>query len=113
MGLNDIKLSPSVVTALYKSVLVQDPATGQMLRIETIEERVSEEDPGPPPPPGKKAKKDEAVTAAKNEDQIIEISHITITTEEEDPIDLPPGKKPKVLSTQKTVVKSLGGNQKN
>lgn len=111
MGLNDIKLSPSVVTALYKSVLVQDPVTGQTLRIETIEERVAEELPEPPPPPGKKSKKDEP--PAKQEDQLIEMSHITIEVEEEDPLDLPPGKKPKKLSTKKTVLKSLGGNQKN
>src|SRR4029079_6954802 len=88
---------PSVVTALYKSVLVQDPVTDQAT----------------PTPPGKKSKKDETVTAAKKEDPIIEISHIMIETEEEDPLELPPGKKPKILATRETILKSLGGNQKN
>jgi len=113
MGLNDIKLSPSVVTALYKSVLVQDTATtNETERIERVEKIVSKPAPEPTPP-GKKAKKDGTVTAEKKEDQIVEVSHITITTEEEDPLDLPAGKKPRVLATNETVLKSLGGNQKN
>lgn len=114
MGLNDIKLSPSVVTALYKSVLVQDSASADhTLRKETIEERISVQVPEPPLPTKNKSKKEETVTSVKKEDQIIEITSINMEVAEEDPSELPPGKKPKIISTRKTILKSLGGNLKN
>jgi hypothetical protein len=114
MGLNDIKLSPSVVTALYKSVLVQDSsATDQTVRIETIEERITEQVPEPPPPPGRKPKKTETDATAKKEDPIIGKISITIEEEEEDPSELSPGNKPGKIKTKETILKSLGGNQKN
>jgi len=109
MGLNDIKLSPSVVTALYKSVLVQDSTVSVK---EMIEERISQEPPDPTPS-GKKTKKDEVVSAIKNDDRLIEKISIMIEEEEEDPSGLPPGKKSKKIKTKETILKSLGGNQKN
>jgi len=109
MGLNDIKLSPSVVTALYKSVLVQDSTLSVK---EMIEERISQEPPDLTPS-GKKTKKDEVVSAIKNDDRLIEKISIMIEEEEEDPSGLPPGKKTKKIKTKETILKSLGGNQKN
>ena len=109
MGLNDIKLSPSVVTALYKSVLVQDSTVSVK---EMIEERISQEPPDLTPS-GKKTKKDEVVSAIKNDDRLIEKISIMIEEEEEDPSGLPPGKKSKKIKTKETILKSLGGNQKN
>jgi len=109
MGLNDIKLSPSVVTALYKSVLVQDSTLSVK---EMIEERISQEPPDLTPS-GKKTKKDEVVSAIKNDDRLIEKISIMIEEEEEDPSGLPPGKKSKKIKTKETILKSLGGNQKN
>lgn len=114
MGLNDIKLSPSVVTALYKSVLVQDSVTtGQTVTSVTIIDIVAENAPEPPPPSGKKSKKDEKGKSSMYEGQITEITSITIETHEENPSELPTGKKPKRISTSETILKSLGGNQKN
>jgi hypothetical protein len=83
MSLNDIKLSPSVVSALYKSVLVQDPTMDKPIMIEAIKITVSEDAPEPPPPAGKKNKK------------------------------IAPSTKEITEEPNETIFQSLGGNQQN
>lgn len=66
MGLNDIKLSPTLAAALYGNSLVEDPSqkvsvtTVPELPVKAIEEVIPEEAPVPPPPPGKKTKAKDA-----------------------------------------------------
>lgn len=88
MGLNDIKLSPSVVSALYKTVLVQDPANNQT-----------------DSPPFEKE-----IIAASME-PILVTEHVTITVEEDDPYESLPSSSLKKKTER--VSRSLGGNSKN
>lgn len=67
MGLNDIKLSPTLAAALYGNSLVEDPSNKKSLAIptpeitvETIVEAIAEEAPLPPPSPAKKTKTKDA-----------------------------------------------------
>src|SRR3982751_5090898 len=110
MGLNDIKLSPSVVIALYKSVLVQDTVEGEATKKETKKERISEEEP--PAPSGRKAIANETVSPSIEKTVITE--SITIVEEQEDPLEAASvGRKPKKMEIPNRVTKALGANQKN
>jgi hypothetical protein len=83
MSLNDIKLSPLVVSALYKTVLVQDPTMDKPIMIEAIKITVSEDAPEPPPRAVKKNKK------------------------------IAPSTKEITEESNETIFQSLGGNQQN
>jgi hypothetical protein len=110
MSLNDIKLSPSVVIALYKSVLVQDPLEDRTTKKETKKERISEEDISVAS--GSKAASHETVSASAEKTVMIE--SISIDVEEEDPVEAASlGRKPKKKESLNRVTKALGANEKN
>jgi hypothetical protein len=114
MGLNDIKLSPTVVTALYESVLVQDAITGQPQLMEPMTKTVSEEAPeSSPPPVGKENRSNDTVQPITGK-TITE--DIQIIVEEDDPTELlstPRKGNTKPTVSKEITARSLGGNQKN
>jgi hypothetical protein len=110
MGLNDIKLSPSVVIALYKSVLVQDPVEAGTTGKETKKGMISEEDASAPA--GRKSTSKETVSASN--EKTIMVESITIVEEEQDPVEAASlGRKPKKKEILNRATKALGANEKS